>query len=360
MSEKRLYNFSAGPAILPEEVIKKVQKNLLSYKGSGIGIMEMSHRSEAFDSIISKAKESLRTLLSIDQEYEILFSTGGATSQFSCVPMNLLKKGRTADYINTGVWSEKAIAEAKKFGSVSIAASSKENSFNHIEKNINISENSAYLHFTSNNTIYGTQFHREPEAKNSVLVCDASSDFLHKKIEINKYGLVYAGAQKNIGPAGVTIVIIRKDLLENIPDGLPVLMDYRTLANSKSMYNTPPTFPIYVVSEVLEWLANQGGLDEMLKLNKKKANLIYDTIDNSLIYKSKVTEQDRSLMNVTFKLPSDDLESSFLAASLAKGFTGLKGHRKAGGIRASIYNAFPLKGVESLVSFMKEFELANK
>lgn len=359
MSESRLYNLSAGPAVLPEEVVQKVQANLFNYDKSGVGIMEISHRSAAFDEIISKAKQDLRSLLSIGEDYQILFSTGGATAQFSAVPMNLLRKGTTADFINTGVWSEKAIKEAQKFGEVAVKASSEDDSFNYIPKDIRTSKNSAYLHFTSNNTIYGTQFHKEPEAGGTPLICDASSDFLHKKININKYDLIYAGAQKNIGPSGVSIIILKKKLLSGIPEGLPVLIDYRTLSKTNSMYNTPPTFPIYVVSEVLEWIVKGGGLETMHEKNKEKASLLYDVIDNSSMYLSKVKNEDRSLMNVTFRLATDELEKSFLDASLKKGFVGLKGHRKTGGIRASIYNAFPKKGVSALISFMKEFESSN-
>jgi phosphoserine aminotransferase len=273
--------------------------------------------------------------------------------------MNLLAKGQTADYIITGSWSKKAAAEAKKFGEVNIAADGSENNFASIPAQLTLSANPAYVHFTSNNTIAGTQFHNEPDVGDNVLVCDASSDLLHRKIDVSKYGIVYAGAQKNLGPSGVTAVIMRKDLLERIPDGLPAMLDYRTFADSGSLYNTPPTFPIYVVSEVLQWLSNMGGLDVIHERNKKKAKVLYDALDESNFYRAVVAERDRSLMNVVFRLPSEDLEKKFVSEASKQGLDGLKGHRSVGGARASIYNAFPPQGVDALVAFMKDFEKAN-
>lgn len=356
---KRIFNFSAGPAVLPEEVVARVRDNLLCYKDSGLGVMEMSHRGAEFTEIITKAEKSLRSLLEISDDYAVVFTTGGASQQFSMVPMNLLKKGTTAEYILTGAWSKKAAAEAKKFGEVSIAADGSGDNFTSIPEQLQLVDSSAYVHFTSNNTIFGTQFHKEPDIDDRVLVCDASSDFLHRKIDISKYGIVYAGAQKNIGPAGVTLVIIRKDLLERANDSLPVMMDYRTYVENNSLYNTPPTFPIYVVSEVLQWLESLGGLDAIYERNTQKAGLLYSAIEASSFYRAVVAEKDRSLMNVTFRLPSEELEKKFIQSATAQGLSGLKGHRSVGGIRASIYNAFPVAGVEALTEFMSAFEKAE-
>jgi phosphoserine aminotransferase len=353
---ERIFNFSAGPAVLPEEVVRKVQENLYCYKDSGLGVMEMSHRGAEFTEIIEGVEKDLRSLLDISDDYAVVFSTGGATQQFSMVPMNILQKGSTAEYILTGAWAKKAAAEAKKFGEVSIAADGSADNFSSIPKELSLVEKSSYVHFTSNNTIFGTQYHAEPEVGDRVLVCDASSDFLHRKIDINKYGIVYAGAQKNIGPAGVTLVIIRKDLLERIPAGLPVMLDYRTLVENNSLYNTPPTFPIYVISEVLQWLESLGGLDAIYERNKNKASLLYSAIDAGEFYRAVVGEEDRSLMNVTFRLPSEELEKKFIEKATTNGLSGLKGHRSVGGIRASIYNAFPTEGVQALIDFMAEFE----
>jgi phosphoserine aminotransferase len=355
----RIYNFSAGPACLPEVVVKKVEQNLLNYNGTGLGVMELSHRSSHFAEIIQKAEQGFRTLLDISDDYTILFTTGGATQQFSMVPMNILQKGKTADYIITGSWAKKAAAEAKKFGEVNIAADGAESGYASIPTQLNLSTEPAYVHFTSNNTIAGTQFHSEPEVGGNVLVCDASSDLLHKKIDINKYGIIYAGAQKNLGPSGVTVVIMRKDLLDRAPDGLPTMLDYRIFHDKGSLYNTAPTFPIYVISEVLQWLSDLGGLDAIYEQNKQKAKVLYDALDQSSFYKAVVAKQDRSLMNIVFRLPSEDLEKSFVSQAAKQGFDGLKGHRSVGGARASIYNSFPPEGVAALVEFMKEFEKAN-
>jgi phosphoserine aminotransferase len=355
----RVYNFNPGPAVLPVEVLETVRDNLLNYQNKGIGILEMSHRGADFEGILSDAENSLRELLSIGDDYTVIFTTGGATNQFSMVPMNLLSKGQTADYIISGTWAKKACSEAKKFGEVHVAGTSEDKNFSYIPKQLNFSSSPAYVHFTSNNTIFGTEFHAEPDVGQAVLICDASSDFLHKKIDITKYGLIYAGAQKNLGPAGVTLVIIRKDLLSRIPSGLPIMMDYNTYVKERSLYNTPPVFAIYVTAEVLKWIKRTGGLEAMQKRNEEKAGLLYKTIDESTMYRAHAEPGSRSLMNVTFRLKTEELEAKFAKEASAKGFIGLKGHRSVGGIRASIYNAFPLEGVKALVEFMKEFEQAN-
>lgn len=360
--EKRVYNFSAGPAILPEEVLLDAQKDLYSYKGSGMSVMEMSHRGKIFDGIIKDADKDLRTLLSIPDDYAILFLQGGATLQFSMVPFNLMPPQNKADYIVTGAWAKKAAKEAKRVGAVSIAASSEADGFTRIPKQseMKLDADASYVHFTSNNTIYGTQFKVEPEVGNVPLVCDASSDFLHKKIDVSKYGLIYAGAQKNIGPSGVTLVVIRKDLLERSSDALHTYMNYKIHVENDSMYNTPTTFGIYIAGLVFKWLLNMGGLDEMYKRNVEKAGILYTAIDSSDgFYRGSVAEEDRSLMNVTYRLPNEELDKKFIEEAGKKGFSGLKGHRSAGGIRASIYNAFPKKGVEDLVQFMGEFKKNN-
>ena len=360
--EKRIFNFSAGPAILPEEVLLEAQKDLFSYKGCGMSVMEMSHRGKIFDGIIKEADANLRKLLNIGENYSILFLQGGATLQFSMVPMNLMYPKNKADYIVTGSWAEKAVKEAKKVGTVNIAATTKSESYVRIPKQseFKLDPDASYVHFTSNNTIYGTQFRTEPEVGNVPLVCDASSDFLHKKIDINKYSLIYAGAQKNIGPAGVVVVIIRKDMLERSQDSLHTYMNYKVHAENETMYNTPTTFGIYISGLVFKWLLDMGGLDEMYKRNKEKAKILYDAIYNSDgYYKGTTVPEDGSLMNVTYRLPNEDLEKKFLDEAKKKGFEGLKGHRSVGGIRASIYNAFPKKGVEELVQFMQDFKKNN-
>ncbi len=360
--EKRIYNLSAGPAILPEEVLLEAQKDLYSYKGSGMSVMEMSHRGKIFDAIIKEADADLRKLLGIDDKFAILFLQGGATLQFSMVPLNLMPPMNKADYIVTGSWAEKAVKEGKRVGTVNIAATTKSDNYTRIPKQseLKLDPDASYVHFTSNNTIYGTQWRTEPEAGNVPLVCDASSDFLHKKLDMNKYGLIYAGAQKNIGPAGVTVVIIRKDLLERSSDSLHTYMNYKIHVDNESMYNTPTTFGIYIAGLVFKWLLNMGGLDVMYKLNVEKANILYNAFDASDgYYKGTTVKEDRSLMNVTYRLPNEQLEEKFIKEASAKGFSGLKGHRSVGGIRASIYNAFPKHGVEALVEFMNEFRKNN-
>lgn len=360
--EKRIYNLSAGPAILPEEVLLEAQKDLFSYKGSGMSVMEMSHRGKIFDAIIKEADADLRKLLGIDDKFAILFLQGGATLQFSMVPLNIMPPKNKADYIVTGSWAEKAVKEGKRVGTVNIAATTKSDNYTRIPKQseLKLDPDASYAHFTSNNTIYGTQWRTEPEVGNVPLVCDASSDFLHKKLDINKYGIIYAGAQKNIGPAGVTVVIIRKDLLERSSDSLHTYMNYKIHVDNESMYNTPTTFGIYIAGLVFKWLLNMGGLDEMYKLNVEKANILYNAFDTSDgYYKGTTVKEDRSLMNVTYRLPNEQLEEKFIKEASAKGFSGLKGHRSVGGIRASIYNAFPKQGVEALVEFMNEFKKNN-
>lgn len=360
--EKRIYNLSAGPAILPEEVLLEAQKDLYSYKGSGMSVMEMSHRGKIFDAIIKEADADLRKLLGIDDKFAILFLQGGATLQFSMVPLNLMPPKNKADYIVTGSWAEKAVKEGKRVGTVNIAATTKSDNYTRIPKQseLKLDPDASYVHFTSNNTIYGTQWRTEPEVDNVPLVCDASSDFLHKKLDMNKYGLIYAGAQKNIGPAGVTVVVVRKDLLERSSDSLHTYMNYKIHVDNESMYNTPTTFGIYIAGLVFKWLLNMGGLDEMYKRNVEKANILYDAFDTSDgYYKGTTVKEDRSLMNVTYRLPNEQLEEKFIKEASAKGFSGLKGHRSVGGIRASIYNAFPKQGVEALVEFMNEFKKNN-
>ncbi|MCB0742363.1 MAG: 3-phosphoserine/phosphohydroxythreonine transaminase [Ignavibacteriae bacterium] len=360
--EKRIYNFSAGPAILPEEVLKEAQEQLFSYKDTGMSVMEMSHRSKAYDEIFKGAQNDLRKLLKIGDDYDVLFLQGGATLQFSMVPLNLMPPNNKADYINTGAWSKKAIKEAKRVGEVNVAATSESTNFNRIPKQeeLKLNADASYVHFTSNNTIFGTEFRNEPEVGNVPLVCDASSDFLHKFVDINKYGLIYAGSQKNMGPAGVTVVIIKRDLLQRSSDNLHTYLNYKVHSEGDSLYNTPATFSIYVVGLVYKWLLNMGGLDEMYKRNVEKANILYDYIDASDgYYKGTAEKEDRSLMNVTYRLPNEDLEKKIIAEASAKGFSGIKGHRSVGGIRASIYNAFPKKGVSDLVEFMKDFKKNN-
>ncbi|NCS90069.1 MAG: 3-phosphoserine/phosphohydroxythreonine transaminase, partial [Ignavibacteria bacterium] len=354
--------FSAGPAVLPEEVLKEAQENLFTLPGVGMSILEISHRSKTFDKIIGDARDDLRTLLDISQDYEILFLQGGASLQFSMVPLNIMPPVNKADYIVTGSWSKKAVKEAKRVGEVNIAATAEDTKFNRIPKQaeLKLTADAAYAHFTSNNTIYGTEWQTEPVVGSVPLVCDASSDILHKKIDINKYALVYAGAQKNMGPAGVTLVIIRKDMLERSSDTLHTMLNYKTHVENGSMYNTPTTFGIYIINLVAKWLKKNGGLDAMYKLNKEKAEILYKCIDDSDgYYKGHAEKDSRSLMNVTFNLQSAELEQKLIAEATAAGFSGLKGHRSVGGLRASIYNAFPKKGVEDLVDFMKTFQTNN-
>jgi phosphoserine aminotransferase len=360
--EKRVYNFNAGPAVLPEEVLAEAQRDFMIYPGSGMSVMEMSHRSKEFDNIINEAKADLRTLLEIPDNYQILFLQGGATLQFSMVPLNLMPPANKADYIVTGSWSKKAVKEAKRVGTVNIAASTEEENFTRIPKQeeLKLDPEASYVHFTSNNTIFGTEFKTEPEVGNVPLVCDTSSDMLHKKIDVSKYALIYAGAQKNMGPSGVTLVIIRDDMLERSSDELHTYLNYTTHTGKASLYNTPNTWGIYIIGLVYKWLLKNGGLDAMYNRNLEKANMLYDAIDNSDgYYKGTVNKEDRSLMNVTFRMPNEELEKKFIAEAAENGFVGVKGHRSVGGLRASIYNAFPVEGVEAFVKFMSEFKAKN-
>ena len=360
--EKRIYNFSAGPAILPEDVLREAQENLMALPGVGMSILEISHRSKTFDAVMEQTKTDIKKLLGINDDYSIMFLQFGASLQFSMVPMNIMPPKNSADYIVTGAWAKKAVKEAKRIGDVNISATTEETTFNRIPKQdeLKLNGDAAYVHFTSNNTIYGTQFKSEPETGNVPLVCDASSDIFHKKIDVNKYGIIYAGAQKNMGPSGVTMVIFHNDLLERSSDDLPTMLNYKTHVEKDSMFNTPNTFGIYIIGLVAKWLLNMGGLDKMYETNKHKAGLLYNCIDNSNgFYKGHSEKDSRSLMNITFNLPTEELEKKLIAEALSAGFSGLKGHRSVGGLRASIYNAFPTKGVEDLVSFMNEFQAKN-
>ncbi|MGQ9644609.1 MAG: 3-phosphoserine/phosphohydroxythreonine transaminase [Ignavibacterium sp.] len=365
--ENRIFNFSAGPAVLPEEVLLEAQEELFALPGVGMSILEISHRSKTYDNIHQEAKEGLKQLLNIPDDYAILFLQGGASLQFSMVPLNLMPPKNKADYILTGSWSKKAMKEAKRVGAVNIAATTEEGEgdkkyFKRIPKQseLRLDPDAAYVHFTSNNTIFGTEWQTEPEVGNVPLVCDASSDILSRPLDIKKYGLIYAGAQKNMGPSGVTLVIIRKDLLERSQDSLHTMLNYKIHAENDSLYNTPNTFGIYIIKLVTKWLLKLGGLEEMYKINKKKAQLLYDCIDQSGgFYKGHAEKDSRSLMNVTFNLATEELEKKLIDEATKAGFSGLKGHRSVGGLRASIYNAFPVKGVEALVDFMKDFQKKN-
>lgn len=360
---ERVYNFNAGPAVLPEKVLKEAQENLFSLPGVGMSVLEISHRSKVFESIIQEAKENLRKLLDINGNYNILFLQGGASLQFSMVPVNIMPPENKADYIVTGSWSKKAVKEAKRVGTVNIASTTETDNFNHIPKQdeLKLDPSASYVHFTSNNTIFGTQWKLSPEVGDVPLVCDASSDILHKKIDVNKYGIIYAGAQKNMGPAGVTLVIIRKNLLEKCRDSLPTMLNYTTHTGKGSLFNTPNVFGIYIIELVTKWLLEKGGLDEMYKINKSKAETLYKCIDESNgFYKGHARLDSRSLMNVTFRMANEELEKKLISEAETAGFHGLKGHRSVGGLRASIYNAFPEKGVKDLTNFLKDFQSNNE
>lgn len=355
----RKYNFYAGPAILPLEVMKKAQEELLDFNGIGLSIMEISHRSKDFDQVIVNATKKARKLLNIPDNYTVLFLQGGATLQFGLIPMNILKSGK-ADYVNTGAWATKAIKEAKLFGEVNIAGSSEDKNFSYIPKNLNLSPDAKYVHITSNETIGGIQYKEYPHTGNVPLIADMSSDIFSKELDLSKFGMIYCGAQKNMGPAGVTLVIIRNDILESSSDETTTMLNYKKLASKDSMLNTPPCFAIYIVGLVLEWLENQGGLKAMEGRNKEKGKLIYDFLDSSDFYTGTAAQEDRSLMNVTFRLPREELEKKFIFESITAGFVGLKGHRSVGGCRASIYNAMSIDGVKVLVEFMQKFEKENQ
>lgn len=358
---ERIFNFSAGPAVLPVPVLEEAQRELVSLPGVGMSVMEISHRSKTFDEIITSAERLLRELLGIPDNYHVLFLQGGASLQFSMIPLNLLPHGGAADYIITGSWGKKALKEAKREGTVNIAATTEDSRYSRVpdQEELRLDANAAYVHLTSNETIEGVEWQGEPETGDVPLVSDASSNILSRPVNVEKYGLIYAGAQKNMGPSGVTVVIVREDLLGRIPDGLHTMLDYRTHVENKSLYNTPNTWGIYILNLVCKWLAEKGGLAAMHAENEAKARLLYDAIDATDFYRGHAAPEARSLMNVTFRLPSEDLEKQFAKEATAAGLDGLKGHRSVGGIRASIYNAFPRAGVEALVAFMKEFERKN-
>lgn len=356
----RVHNFSAGPAVLPLDVLKKAKEELTEYKNMGRSVMEISHRSAQYTEIDQQAKTRLNNLLGLGDDFEIMFLQGGASSQFMMAPFNFLGKDQTADYIDTGRWSDKAITEAKIFGNVHRPFSSKETGYDRVPKDseLNFSDNPQYVHFTSNNTVAGTQFPKEPETNGVPLVCDASSDFLSKPIDVSRYGIIYAGAQKNLGPAGVTVVIIRKDFLEKAnTENVPTILQYKT--HVEKIFNTPPTFNVYMVNLVLEWVEEKGGLSYFKKFNEDKATLVYDEIDKDDFYRGAVQKDSRSLMNITFRLPSEELEAKFLSEATEHDLYTLKGHRSIGGIRASIYNACPRESVEALVNFMADFRKNN-
>ncbi len=357
----RIYNFSAGPAVLPEDVLKEAAAEMLDYKGSGMSVMEMSHRSKVYDNIIKEAEADLRDLMNIPDNYKVLFLQGGASQQFAMIPMNLMKNG-VADYIVTGQWAKKAYQEASMYGKANKIASSEDKTFSYIPdcSDLPISEDADYVYICENNTIYGTKFKTLPNTKGKVLVSDVSSCFLSEPVDVTKYGVIYGGVQKNIGPAGVVIVIIREDLIsEEVLPGTPTMLRYKTHADNDSLYNTPPCYGIYICGKVFKWIKAMGGLEAMKEYNEKKAAILYDFLDNSKLFKGTVCKEDRSLMNVPFVTGDADLDAKFVKEAKAAGFENLKGHRSVGGMRASIYNAMPIEGVEALVAFMKKFEEEN-
>lgn len=354
---ERIYNFSPGPATLPQEVLARAAKDIVNFNDKGIGLIELSHRSKEFMAVAEEAENLVRELLAIPDNYKVLFLQGGASSQFAMVPMNLLGPGKKGSYLNTGTWSKKAIKEANIVASAHVAYSSEESTFNHVptDNDYSVDPEAEYLYFVSNNTIYGTQFQSMPHS-DKMLVCDMSSDIMSRPIDISKYGVIFAGAQKNMGPAGATLVIVREDLLDRAPETVPTMFRYKTHADKGSMFNTPPCFAIYTIGLVCKWLKKIGGVPAMEKRNKEKAELLYDAIDNTDFYRGHAQKDSRSNMNVTFNLPTPELEAQFIQEAAAKGFNGLKGHRSIGGCRASIYNAFPKQGIVDLVEFMREFE----
>lgn len=361
MSMSRVYNFSAGPSILPEEVLKQAADEMLDYQGSGQSVMEMSHRSKVYDKIIKDAEADLRDLMNIPDNYKVLFLQGGASQQFAAVPMNLMVNG-VADYIITGQWAKKAYQEAKKYGKAVAVASSEDKTFSYIPdcSDLPIDDDADYVYICHNNTIYGTAFKELPNTKGKILVADMSSDILSQPVNVEDYGMIYFGVQKNVGPAGVVIVIIREDLIrDDLPEYVPTMLKYKTQADADSLYNTPPCYGIYICGLVFKWLKKLGGLEEMKKINEKKAAILYDFLDSSKMFRGTVEKKDRSLMNVPFVTDSEELNAKFIKEATEAGFVNLKGHRSVGGMRASIYNAMPVEGVEKLVSFMKKFEEEN-
>ena len=357
----RVYNFSAGPAVLPEEVLQEAADEMLDYRGTGMSVMEMSHRSKAYDTIIKEAEADLRELMNIPDNYKVLFLQGGASQQFAMIPMNLMKN-RVADYIVTGQWAKKAYQEASLYGKANKIASSEDKTFSYIPdcSDLPISEDADYVYICENNTIYGTKFKTLPNTKGKPLVADVSSCFLSEPVDVTKYGVIYGGVQKNIGPAGVVIVIIREDLItEDVLPGTPTMLRYKIHADADSLYNTPPAYGIYICGKVFKWLKKMGGLEAMKERNEKKAKILYDYLDESKLFKGTVRKEDRSLMNVPFITGNEELDAKFVKEAKEAGFENLKGHRTVGGMRASIYNAMPLEGVEKLVEFMKKFEAEN-
>ena len=357
----RVYNFSAGPAVLPEEVLREAAAEMLDYQGSGMSVMEMSHRSKTYQNILNEAEADLRELMNIPDNYKVLFLQGGAHQQFAMIPMNLMKNG-VADYIITGQWAKKAYAEAKLYGKANAIASSADKTFSYIPdcSDLPISEDADYVYICENNPIYGTKFHSLPNTKGKTLVADVSSCFLSEPVDVTKYGVIYGGVQKNIGPAGVVIVIIREDLIsDDVLPGTPTMLKYKTHADAGSMYNTPPCYGIYICGKVFKWLKKQGGLAAMKEYNEKKAKILYDFLDESKLFRGTVEKKDRSLMNVPFVTGNEELDAKFVKEAEKAGFVNLKGHRSVGGMRASIYNAMPIEGVERLVAFMQKFEEEN-
>ncbi|MDE5779856.1 MAG: 3-phosphoserine/phosphohydroxythreonine transaminase [Lachnospiraceae bacterium] len=358
----RVYNFSAGPAVLPEEVLREAAEEMLDYKGTGMSVMEMSHRSKAYETIITEAEQDLRDLMNIPDNYKVLFLQGGASQQFAMIPMNLMKNKKAA-YIVTGQWAKKAYQEAQKYGDAVKVASSEDKTFSYIPdcSDLDIPEDADYVYICENNTIYGTKYKELPNTKGKTLVSDVSSCFLSEPVDVTKYGIIYGGVQKNVGPAGVVIVIIREDLItEDVLPGTPTMLQYKIHADAKSLYNTPPAYGIYICGKVFKWLKKQGGLAAIKEYNEKKAKILYDFLDSSSLFKGTVVKEDRSLMNVPFVTGDADLDAKFVSEAKAAGFENLKGHRTVGGMRASIYNAMPIEGVEKLVEFMKKFEEENK
>ena len=357
----RVYNFSAGPAVLPEEVLQEAADEMLDYRGTGMSVMEMSHRSKAYDTIIKEAEADLRELMNIPDNYKVLFLQGGASQQFAMIPMNLMKN-RVADYIVTGQWAKKAYQQASLYGKANKIASSEDKTFSYIPdcSDLPISEDADYVYICENNTIYGTKFKTLPNTKGKPLVADVSSCFLSEPVDVTKYGVIYGGVQKNIGPAGVVIVIIREDLItEDVLPGTPTMLRYKIHADADSLYNTPPAYGIYICGKVFKWLKKMGGLEAMKERNEKKAKILYDYLDESKLFKGTVRKEDRSLMNVPFITGNEELDAKFVKEAKEAGFENLKGHRTVGGMRASIYNAMPIEGVEKLVEFMKKFEAEN-
>ena len=355
---ERVYNFSAGPSILPEVVLKQAAEEMLNYNGTGMSVMEMSHRSKAFEEIIQTAEKDLRDLMNIPDNYKVLFLQGGASQQFAAIPMNLMKNG-VADYIITGQWAKKAYEEAGKYGKVKAVASSADKTFSYIPdcSDLDIDDDADYVYICHNNTIYGTTFKKLPNTKGKILVADMSSDILSQPVNVEDYGLIYFGVQKNVGPAGVVVVIIREDLIrDDVMEGTPTMLKYKTQADADSLYNTPPCYGIYICGKVFKWVKEMGGLEAMKIHNEKKAAILYDFLDSSKLFKGTVVKEDRSLMNVPFVTGNEELDAKFVKEATAAGFVNLKGHRTVGGMRASIYNAMPIEGVEKLVEFMKEFE----